>query len=80
MLALLAAGALSLLTRVRANRVLADTTAQEAVPTVAVVHPTAEKPDEELVLPGTLQAYVESPIYARTNGYFCAGTRTSAPT
>ncbi len=42
---------------------------QNAVPTVAVVHPTAEKPDEELVLPGTLQAYVESPIYARTNGY-----------
>ncbi len=36
---------------------------------MAVVHPTAEKPDEELVLPGTLQAYVESPIYARTNGY-----------
>jgi RND family efflux transporter MFP subunit len=36
---------------------------------VAVVHPTAEKADEELVLPGTLQAYVESPIYARTNGY-----------
>jgi RND family efflux transporter MFP subunit len=24
---------------------------------------------EDLVLPGTLQAYVESPIYARTNGY-----------
>ena len=68
-LALLAAGALSLLTRVRANRVLADTTAQEAIPTVAVVHPTEEKPDEQLVLPGTLQAYVESPIYARTNGY-----------
>jgi RND family efflux transporter MFP subunit len=42
---------------------------QNAVPSVAVVHPTAEKPDEELVLPGTLQAYVESPIYARTNGY-----------
>ena len=31
--------------------------------------PLAEKPDEELVLPGTLQAYDESPIYARTNGY-----------
>ena len=27
------------------------------------------KPDEELVLPGSLQAYEESPIYARTNGY-----------
>ncbi|HWS95305.1 MAG TPA: efflux RND transporter periplasmic adaptor subunit, partial [Candidatus Methylomirabilis sp.] len=28
-----------------------------------------EPGDENLVLPGTLQAYVESPIYARTNGY-----------
>ncbi len=63
------AGAVSLLTRTHASRVLAETTQQNAVPTVAVVHPTAEKPDEELVLPGTLQAYVESPIYARTNGY-----------
>jgi RND family efflux transporter MFP subunit len=36
---------------------------------VAVVHPLAEKPDEDLVLPGSLQAYVESPIYARTSGY-----------
>src|SRR5262249_58964991 len=35
----------------------------------AVVHPGAEPAEEGLVLPGTLQAYVESPIYARTNGY-----------
>ncbi len=48
---------------------LAETTEQNSVPTVAVIHPLAEKPDEELVLPGTLQAYEESPIYARTNGY-----------
>jgi RND family efflux transporter MFP subunit len=68
-LALLAAGALALLTRMHASRVLADTTAQEAIPTVAVIHPIEENPDEQLVLPGTLQAYVESPIYARTNGY-----------
>src|SRR6202008_4187516 len=40
-----------------------------AVPTVAVIHPTPEDGAEDLVLPGTLQAYVESPIYARTNGY-----------
>ncbi len=66
---LLLAGALSLLTRMHSSRVLAETTAQNAVPSVAVVHPIEEKPDEELVLPGTLQAYVESPIYARTNGY-----------
>ena len=66
---LLVAGAIALITRMHSSRVLADTTVQNAVPSVAVVHPTEEKPDEELVLPGTLQAYVESPIYARTNGY-----------
>jgi RND family efflux transporter MFP subunit len=69
LLVLLAAGASSLLMRMHSSRVLADTTQQDAVPTVAVVHPTDEKPDEALVLPGTLQAFVESPIYARTSGY-----------
>ena len=39
------------------------------LPTVAVTHPTAEVAQEDRVLPGTLQAYVESPIYARTSGY-----------
>ena len=69
LLVLLAAGAAAVLMRFHDSQVLADTTQINAVPTVAVVHPTAEDPDEELVLPGTLQAYVESPIYARTNGY-----------
>ena len=69
LLVLLLAGLFSLITRTHESRVLAETTQRDAVPMVAVVHPTAEKPDEELVLPGTLQAYVESPIYARTNGY-----------
>ncbi len=68
-LVLAVAGGLTMLSRMHDDRVLADTTEQNAIPTVAVIHPTAEKPDEELVLPGTLQAYVESPIYARTNGY-----------
>lgn len=68
-LVLVAAGVLTMVMRLHDSHVLADTTQQNAVPTVAVVHPIAEKPDEELVLPGTLQAYVESPIYARTNGY-----------
>jgi RND family efflux transporter MFP subunit len=48
---------------------LAKDTETLAVPTVAVIHPTTEEGAEDLVLPGTLQAYVESPIYARTNGY-----------
>src|SRR5277367_2556586 len=48
---------------------LAKNTETLSVPTVAIIHPIAEPGDENLVLPGTLQASVESPIYARTNGY-----------
>lgn len=66
---LILAGVVTVVMRMHSSRVLADTTVENAVPTVSVVHPIEEKPDEELVLPGTLQAYVESPIYARTNGY-----------
>jgi len=62
-------GAASMFTRIRAGHALAKETEIDSVPTVSVVHPTAEKPDEELVLPGSLQAYEESPIYARTSGY-----------
>ena len=58
-----------MLMRLHDSHVLANETERESIPTVAVIHPIAEKPDEELVLPGTLQAYEESPIYARTNGY-----------
>ncbi len=48
---------------------LANETEASTIPTVAVVRPVPEAGNENLVLPGTLQAYVESPIYARTNGY-----------
>jgi len=69
LLLLIAAGAITLITRASHERALAKETEQQTIPTVAVVHPLAEKPDEELVLPGTLQAYEESPIFARTSGY-----------
>src|SRR6516225_11223436 len=68
-LLLVAGGLITMLMRVRDSRVLADETERNSIPTVAVVRPVAEKPDEELVLPGSLQAYEQSPIYARTNGY-----------
>src|SRR5579864_1503755 len=48
---------------------LAKETEKLAVPTVSVTHPIVEPSQEDLVLPSTLQAYVESPIYARTSGY-----------
>jgi multidrug efflux system membrane fusion protein len=69
LLILLAAGAVTLISRASHEQALAKETERETIPTVAVVHPLAEKPDEELVLPGSLQAFEESPIYARTNGY-----------
>src|SRR3984957_20091360 len=69
LLVLLIAGALTLWSRASHESALAKETERSTVPTVAVIHPLAEKPDEDLVLPGSLQAYEESPIYARTSGY-----------
>jgi membrane fusion protein, multidrug efflux system len=68
-LALALSGAVSVVSRIRAGHALAKEMDIDSVISVAVVHPIAEKPDEELVLPASLQAYEESPIYARTNGY-----------
>jgi multidrug efflux system membrane fusion protein len=66
---LLLVGAMSMVSRIRAGHALAKETETDSVASVVAVHPTAEQPDEELVLPGSLQAYEESPIYARTSGY-----------
>jgi RND family efflux transporter MFP subunit len=62
-------GAVTLFQRRVQYQALAKETETLAIPTVAVIHPTTESAEENLVLPGTMQAYVESPIYARTNGY-----------
>ena len=66
---LVIAGAFTLLERRSQYQALANETEKLAVPTVSVIHPVAESGQEDLVLPSTLQAYVESPIYARTTGY-----------
>jgi len=62
-------GALTLLQRRSEYRTLAEETETLAIQTVGVIHPTPETGEEDLVLPGTMEAFVESPIYARTNGY-----------
>jgi RND family efflux transporter MFP subunit len=69
--------------RVRADAVLKQRTLEMAVPTVAVVHPRPGAAGEELVLPGNMQAFVATPIFARVNGYlkkwYCdIGTRVKA--
>jgi RND family efflux transporter MFP subunit len=40
-----------------------------AVPTVVAIHPKLGSPQTEIILPGNIQAFIDSPIYARTNGY-----------
>ena len=48
---------------------LTQRTEEAAVPTVAVVFPKEGAPTNEIVLPGVTQAFIDAPIYARTNGY-----------
>ena len=48
---------------------LARETAQSAIPVVRTLSPGHSPATEELVLPGSVQAFIEAPIYARTNGY-----------
>ena len=69
LLVLVTAGAVTFLTRKGESDALAKETDEIAIPTVAVVQPAAGAGSDELVLPGNLQAFEESPIFARTNGY-----------
>ncbi|HEY1528861.1 MAG TPA: efflux RND transporter periplasmic adaptor subunit [Candidatus Angelobacter sp.] len=66
---LMIAGAFALVRRLTERGALAKETERLAVPTVSVSKPSAEPAADQLVLPAQLQAYVESAIYARTNGY-----------
>lgn len=55
--------------RVQAATKLRVVTAQMAVPSVSVVTPTPTAPSQDLVLPGNIQPFISSPIYARSDGY-----------
>jgi len=57
------------LPRVKARAALKSATNDLAIPTVSVAHPQLGAPQTEIVLPGNIQAFTDSPIYARTNGY-----------
>jgi RND family efflux transporter MFP subunit len=58
--------------RVHAAETLKRETLESAIPTVTAIHPKRGAPTEEVALPGNAQAYVATPIYARTNGYLKA--------
>jgi RND family efflux transporter MFP subunit len=55
--------------RLRAKEALKKETYDLAVPTVNVARPRQGAPQMEIVLPGNMQAFTDSPVYARTNGY-----------
>jgi membrane fusion protein, multidrug efflux system len=48
---------------------VAQWTQDQAIPTVAVITPKVGAATQRLVLPGTVQAWYEAPIYARVPGY-----------
>ncbi len=56
-------------TRVSAEKTLVVETHDAAVLDVSVTHPKMTNASQELVLPGNTQPLIDSPVYARTNGY-----------
>jgi RND family efflux transporter MFP subunit len=65
----LSLAAWGIVSRVSERATLATDTAELAIPTVSTIKPTPSTAAEQLVLPGSVQAYNEAMIFARTNGY-----------
>ena len=68
-LAAIAIAAFGILQRRSHEAEVAQWTQEQATPTVAVITPRAGAATQRLVLPGTVQAWYEAPIYARVPGY-----------
>jgi RND family efflux transporter MFP subunit len=68
-LAAIAIAAFGILQRRSHEAEVAQWTREQAIPTVAVINPSAGAATQRLVLPGTVQAWFEAPIYARVSGY-----------
>jgi RND family efflux transporter MFP subunit len=58
-----------ILGRIHAQKQVENDTNSLAAPTVTVLVPKVGQPQQEVVLPGNMEAYIDSPIYARTSGY-----------
>ncbi len=56
-------------TRTRALAEVTKETQEQAIPAVAITTPERGVPQEEIALPGTMQAFIDAQIFARTNGY-----------
>lgn len=67
--ALLVAIIYGLRSRSSSEKKLEHATEEAAVMSVHLVHPTIGAASQDLVLPGNVQAFTDTPIYSRTNGY-----------
>jgi RND family efflux transporter MFP subunit len=67
--ALLAAIAYGLYLRSASEKGLSIATEEAAIPSVNVVRPVPGSKADDLALPGSVQAFTDTPIYSRTNGY-----------
>ncbi len=68
-LALAVVIAAGILSRAAAEHSLKQRTEETSIMTVAVTHPVAARLTPEIALPGSTQAFTDTPIYSRTNGY-----------
>src|SRR5580700_5682260 len=55
--------------RIQTAAAVKETTRELAIPAVSVIHPKPGAVKNEVVLPGNIQAFTDSPIYARSSGY-----------
>jgi RND family efflux transporter MFP subunit len=55
--------------RISAAAVIRERTIEQAVLSVSVIHPKRGELKDEITLPGNIQAFIDAPVYARTNGY-----------
>jgi RND family efflux transporter MFP subunit len=69
LIAALAVAAQGIWSRHAAHAALEAAAAHASETSVEVVHPQRSAAGLDLVLPGNVQAYLDTPIYARTNGY-----------
>lgn len=69
MILAIAAATLGISNRAKSVQEVARWTDKQAVPTVAVVTPKSVPSQDDLVLPGTIEAFYSGPIFARASGY-----------
>src|SRR5271163_4696769 len=55
--------------RIQTAAAVKETTRELAIPAVSVIHAKPGAMKDEVVLPGNIQAFTDSPIYARASGY-----------